>query len=88
MMDSRKIKKLLLLNLPYFIMGLFATNIGEAWRLAEGVDASTKILGLMPALEQALANPLPSFYPTDLLFGILCGVALRPRSCCRCGRCR
>ena len=77
MMDSRKIKKLLLLNLPYFIMGLFTTNIGEAWRLAEGVDASTKILGLMPAMEQALANPLPSFYPTDLLFDILCGVALR-----------
>ena len=77
MMDTRKIKKLLLLNLPYFIMGLFATNIGEAWRLAEGMDASTKILGLMPALEQALTNPLPSFYPTDLLIGICCGAALR-----------
>ena len=43
-MDKRKIKKLLILNLPYFLVGLFATNLGEAWRLAEGVDSSAKIL--------------------------------------------
>lgn len=31
-----KARKLLILNLPYVILGLIATNFGEAWRLAEG----------------------------------------------------
>lgn len=42
-MDKRKMKKLLILNLPYFLVGLFATNLGEAWRLAEGADSSAKM---------------------------------------------
>ena len=76
-MDKRKIKKLLILNLPYFLVGLFATNLGEAWRLAEGADSSAKILSFFNALPIALNNPLPSFHPLDLLIGILCGAGLR-----------
>ena len=76
-MDKRKMKKLLILNLPYFLVGLFATNLGEAWRLAEGADSSAKILSFFNALPIALNNPLPSFHPLDLLIGILCGAGLR-----------
>ena len=77
MMDKRKMKKLLILNLPYFLVGLFATNLGEAWRLAEGADSSAKILSFFHALPIALNNPFPSFHPLDLLIGILCGAGLR-----------
>ena len=66
-MDKRKMKKLLILNLPYFLVGLFATNLGEAWRLAEGADSSAKILSFFHALPIALNNPFPSFHPLDLL---------------------
>ena len=76
-MDKRKMKKLLILNLPYFLVGLFATNLGEAWRLAEGADSSVKILSFFNALPIALNNPFPSFHPLDLLIGILCGAGLR-----------
>ena len=76
-MDKRKVKKLLILNLPYFLVGLFATNLGEAWRLAEGADSSAKILSFFHTLPIALNNPLPSFHPLDLPIGILCGAGLR-----------
>ena len=76
-MDKRKMKKLLILNLPYFLVGLFATNLGEAWRLAEGADSSAKILSFFHALPIALNNPFPSFHPLDLLIGIFCGAGLR-----------
>ena len=77
MMDKRKMKKLLILNLPYLLVGLFATNLGEAWRLAEGADSSAKILSFFHALPIALNNPLPSFHSLDLLIGIFCGAGLR-----------
>ena len=76
-MSKRDIKRLLILNLPYLILGLVATNFGEAWRLAEGADSSAKILGFFNTLPVALQNPLPSFYPFDLLVGIICGGGLR-----------
>ena len=76
-MDKRKMKKLLILNLPYLLVGLFATNLGEAWRLAEGADSSAKILSFFHTLPIALNNSLPSFHPLDLLIGILCGAGLR-----------
>ncbi len=76
-MSKRDIKRLLILNLPYLILGLVATNFGEAWRLAEGADSSAKILGFFNMLPVALQNPLPSFYPLDLLVGIICGGGLR-----------
>lgn len=76
-MSKRDIKRLLILNLPYLILGLIATNFGEAWRLAEGADSSAKILGFFNTLPGALQNPLPSFYPLDLLVGSICGGGLR-----------
>ena len=76
-MDKAKIKKLLILNVPYFIVGLLATNLGEAWRLAEGADFSAKLLGFFTTFSVAFSNPLPSFYPTDLLVGIACGAIMR-----------
>lgn len=76
-MDKRKIKKLLILNIPYVLMGLIATNLGEAWRLAEGADISAKFLGFFNAITVAFRNPLPSLYPTDLLIGMICGAAIR-----------
>ena len=76
-MSKINLKKLLILNIPYILVGLFATNFGEAWRLAEGADPSAKILSFFYALPVALGNPLPSFYPLDLLVGIACGAGLR-----------
>lgn len=76
-MSKINLKKLLILNIPYMLVGLFATNFGEAWRLAEGADSSAKILSFFYALPIALGNPLPSFYPLDLLVGIACGAGLR-----------
>ena len=76
-MDSKKIKKLLILNIPYFIVGLIATNVGEAWRMAEGADSSAKILSLFATLPAAFGNTLPSLHPFDLLIGIACGAGLR-----------
>ena len=77
MMSKINLKKLLILNIPYILVGLFATNLGEAWRLAEGADSSAKILSFFYVLPVALGNPLPSFYPLDLLVGIACGAGLR-----------
>ncbi len=74
---NNKTKKLLILNLPYIIAGLVCTNLGEAWRMAEGADMSEKLLDFLFALETAFANPLPSIYPLDLLVGICCGAGLR-----------
>ena len=71
------IKKLLILNLPYILIGLFATNFGEAWRMAQGADASQKALSLISVLPVALASWWPSLHPLDLLVGICCGGGLR-----------
>ena len=71
------IKKLLILNLPYILMGLFATNFGEAWRMAQGADASQKALSLISVLPVALESWWPSLHPLDLLVGICCGGGLR-----------
>ena len=74
---SNKTKKLLILNLPYFIAGLICTNLGEAWRIAEGADMSEKLLGFLSALGAAFSNPMPSLHPMDLLIGVCCGAGLR-----------
>ena len=76
-MKQINIKKLLLLNLPYLLIGLFATKLGQAWRLAAGVDASTKLLHLPEGFAAAFQSFLPSFHPQDLVIGLLCGAALR-----------
>ena len=77
MMKNINIKKLLILNIPYLLVGLFATNLGEAWRLAEGADMSAKLLSFFSTITVAMGNPLPSFHPMDLMVGIICGAALR-----------
>ena len=74
---SNKTKKLLILNLPYFIAGLVCTNLGEAWRIAEGADMSEKLLGFLSALGAAFSNPMLSLHPLDLLIGVCCGAGLR-----------
>ena len=72
-----KAKKLILTNLPYVLIGLACTNLGEAWRMAEGGNASEKILGLFGAIPAAFGNPLPSFHALDLCVGLICGLLLR-----------
>ena len=77
MKKTLDIKKLILLNMPYILMGLFATNFGEAWRMAQGADASEKFLSLVAVLPGALQSFWPSLHPLDLLVGLCCGVGLR-----------
>ena len=77
MKKQLNIKKLVLLNLPYLLMGLFATNFGEAWRLAQGANASEKFLSLFAVLPGALQSFWPSLHPLDLLVGLCCGAGLR-----------
>ena len=77
MMNTREVKRLLILNIPYFILGLLATNLGEAWRIAEGADTSAKTLSFLSTIPVAFGNPMPSFHPLDLLIGILLGAVLR-----------
>lgn len=76
-MTKNELKKKIILHIPYGIAGLLATNFGEAWRLAEGANASEKTLSLITTLGIAFSNPLPSFHPLDLMIGILCGAVLR-----------
>ena len=76
---NRKVKKTIILNIPYFAVGLFCTNLGEAWRISWGSNMSEKIQGLVlyGGLSEAFSNLLPSLNPFDLMIGIVCGVALR-----------
>ena len=76
-MKQLNVKKLVLLNLPYILLGLFATNLGEAWRLAAGADVSAKMLSFFSTLPVALGSWWPSLHPLDLTVGICCGAALR-----------
>ena len=77
MKKTLDIKKLVLLNMPYILLGLFATNLGEAWRMAQGADASEKFLSLVAVLPGALQSFWPSLHPLDLLVGLCCGGCLR-----------
>lgn len=74
---NQKTKKLIILNLPYAIIGLFCSNIGEAWRIAEGTDISTKLLGFFTSMGAAWGNPMPSLHPFDLCIGLAIGAAFR-----------
>ena len=76
-MKQVNIKKLVIPNIPYFMIGLYATKLGEAWRLSAGADASEKLLHIVDGLAAAFQVPLPSLHPADLLIGLLCGAALR-----------
>ena len=76
---NQKMKKQLILNIPYAVLGLFATNFGEAWRISEGMNASEKLQSMIlgGGFQQAFSNPFPSLYPLDLTVGICCALALR-----------
>ena len=76
-MTTKKLTKLLALYLPYILLGLAATNFGEAWRLAEGKELGDKIMSMMGTVPLAFANPLPSLHPLDILVGLCCGAGLR-----------
>ena len=75
-MTTKKLTKLLALYLPYLLLGLVATNLGEAWRLAEGKELGDKIMSMMDTIPVAFADPLPSLHPLDLLVGLCCGAGL------------
>ena len=74
---NQKTKKLIILNIPYVVIGLFCTNIGEAWRMAAGTDLSTKLLGFFTSMGAAWGNPMPSLHPFDLCIGLAIGAAFR-----------
>ena len=74
---SKKMKKLLILNIPYLVLGLLFTKLLEAWRHTNGVDLGQKILNLGEGLSRAFAVPFPSFYPTDLLIGLAISALLK-----------
>ena len=76
-MTTKKLTKLMALYLPYILLGLVATNFGEAWRLAEGKELGDKIMSMMGTIPMAFANPLPRLHPLDLLVGLCCGAGLR-----------
>ena len=74
---NQKTKKLIILNIPYVVIGLFCTNIGEAWRMAAGTDISTKLLGFFTSMGASWGNPMPSLHPFDLCIGLAIGAAFR-----------
>ena len=78
-MNAKHLKKLIILNLPYLIIGLLATNLGEAWRNAHGLNLAEKVQSLVTGgvLAGVFNNPFPSLHPADLLVGALCGIMLR-----------
>ena len=77
-MNSR-IKKQIIMNIPYVLIGLFATNFGEAWRISEGTNASEKFQSLIlyGGFQKAFANIMPSFDLMDLIVGVVCAAVLR-----------
>ena len=72
-----KQKKVIISSVPYVFIGLFATKLGQAWRLTSGDELGTRILELRNGFLEAMQSPLPSFYPLDLLVGLTVGLLLR-----------
>lgn len=76
-MKQINLKKLVLLNLPYLFVALFATKLGEAWRMTPGADFSVKVLHLTDGFAAAFQSFLPSVHPMDLCLGMALAAALR-----------
>ena len=74
---TRKQKKVIISSVPYAFIGLFATKLGQAWRLTSGDELGERILDLGNGFLEAMQSPLPSFYPFDLLVGLTVGLLLR-----------
>ena len=68
--------KLLKAALPYILVGLMATKLGQAYRMASGGDVLDRIFGAFLKIGEAFASPLPSLHPFDLLVGAACGALL------------
>ena len=79
MKQKKNLKKLIILNIPYIVIGLVATNVGEAFRIASGTNASEKVQSVVldGCFGTAFSNPMPSFHPIDLLVGLAIGGILR-----------
>ena len=76
-MKQINVKKLLLSNLPYVFIALFATKLGQAARLAPGADFSQKALHIMEGFAAAFQSALPSFHPIDLCVGVAAALLVR-----------
>ena len=76
-MKQVNLKKVIIPNLPYALLGLYATKLGQAWQLAPGINLSDKLLRIMDGMVLAFQSAAPSFHPVDLLVGIACGAGLR-----------
>ena len=74
---NTKLKRILILNIPYLFLALFFTKVSQAWRLALGYDIGQKVLNLMDGYRLAFDNPLPSLNPKDLLFAIAIALVIR-----------
>ncbi|RKM63033.1 type IV secretory system conjugative DNA transfer family protein [Butyrivibrio sp. XB500-5] len=74
---TKKQKRFILLNIPYLLVGILATNLGEAWRLSQTVDAVNEVAALAKTIPIAFSNPMPSLVPFDLIIGIICGAVLK-----------
>ena len=76
-MKNVNYKKLILPNIPYVFIGLLATKLGQAARLAPGTDFSSKLFNIMQGMTLAFENIVPSFHPVDLLVGVAAAVIIR-----------
>lgn len=74
---SSKLKKTIILHIPYFFIGLFATKLGQMWRITNGAELGEKIMNLGDGFFAAMESPLPSFHPFDLCVGIAVAVIFR-----------
>ena len=74
---TNKLKKTIISSVPYVFIGLFATKIGQAWRFTSGDELGTRILELRNGFLEAMQSPLPSFYPLDLLVGVMVALLIR-----------
>ena len=78
-----EVKKLIIANLPYLLFVYLFGKLGQAYRLAEGIDLSQKLLHFADGCAAAFANAAPSFNPFDLLIGVAGAVALRLMVYCK-----
>ena len=72
-----KLKKTIILHIPYFFIGLFATKLGQMWRLTDGTELGEKIMTLGEGFFAAMEHPMPSFQPFDLCIGLAVAVIFR-----------
>ena len=72
-----KLKKTLISSVPYVFIALFATKLGQMWRLADGITVSEKFLHIADGFSKAMQSPLPSFHPLDLLVGVMVALIIR-----------